>query len=250
MNIHLLGTASAESGINRDNTSLLLNHGGTCTFIDVSGNPLGKLKKLDIQIGQVKRVIITHFHLDHYYGLPSLLWGMSQDERKEPLHIYCAKEHVDKLQALLDAIEVCEWENPVLINIKDFNWEKENTIISEENLTIATFPAIHGTPNVGVAITYHNKKIVYSSDTSPNPVIRDLSKIDLLIHEATTATTILKYHTSLKEILDYYPINKIDHIVLVHLSDFEPYEEILKKSMIDKSKVSIGYDGMVINLTD
>lgn len=244
MKIHLFGTASAEGGIERDNTSLFINLAQEYTFIDISGNPLGKLKQIGITPHQIKRAIITHFHLDHYYGLPSLLWGMSVSQRKEPFDIHCPADYLNKLNALLEAIEVKKWSHPIEVNIKPFKWDSKNNIINTDDFSIDTFPAIHGTPNVGLDINYNTKRIVYSSDTEPNPIIKNFESIDLLIHEATTAQTKVEKHTSLKELLDYYPLNNIEKIILVHLSDNEPYIRTINDAKLQNKKIEIGYDGM------
>lgn len=82
MDVLILGSASASGSRERDNTYLLLQHEEGNWMIDVGGNPLGKLKQAEIPLQSIQGVILTHFHIDHIFGLPSLLWGMWLGKRK------------------------------------------------------------------------------------------------------------------------------------------------------------------------
>ncbi|NOU74888.1 hypothetical protein GC098_26460 [Paenibacillus sp. LMG 31458] len=69
------------------------------------------------------------------------------------------------------------------------------------------------------------------------------------IHEATTAERPLVNHTSLQEIINYYPLERIDKVVAVHLTDTEPYDRVLDSHVTAiKDKIIIGFDFMKINL--
>src|SRR5690625_879345 len=249
MEITMLGTACAAAGMNRDNTSFLIENDNVFIMVDVSGNPMGKLKKLNVNSHQIKDIILTHFHIDHIYGLPSLLWGMWIEQRKQPLTIHCSSINTEKLKKWLELIDVENWPILFEININDYDWEKENKIIDRKGLSVSTFPAAHGEPNTGLNMIYGKKRIVYSSDTEPNDRIKDFEHINFLIHEATTAIESSKAHTSLKEIIEQYPINNIDNIILVHLTDSEPYDEMLNTLPIDqKQKFQIAKDFMKVQI--
>jgi len=105
----LMGTASAASGSGRDNTYLLLRVADDCTLIDVGGNPLGKLKTLNISTHHIKRVLLTHVHIDHIYGLPSLLWGMWLDHRTEPLVLCCHQCDLAWIEQWLAHLRMSSW---------------------------------------------------------------------------------------------------------------------------------------------
>lgn len=250
MEIILMGTACASSGIDRDNTYLLLHEPQSSTLIDVGGNPLGKLKNLNISTNHIKRLIFTHFHSDHIYGLPSLLWGMWIDGRTESLDIYCVEERREWLQDWLEQMELKEWPCSFEIQIRTFNWKERSLIWSNDNCTLSIFPAIHGNvPTVGVEMIYQNKVIIYSADTILNPEISKYEKIDLLIHEATTASHAMPNHSSLVDIVSFYNMEAIEKLVLVHLMDHEPYDEVLNQLPANMlSKITLGHDLLSISL--
>ncbi|MDR6883317.1 ribonuclease Z [Bacillus sp. 3255] len=249
MDITLLGTAAAAGGAERDNTYLLLRHGESYTMIDVGGNPLGKLAKLGVDVNRVDRVIFTHAHIDHVYGFPSLLWGMWLAKRMKPLTVHCSEEQEPQLRKWLDVMEIDAWPIQFSIDIRTFDWTKESYLAEEEHVAISAFPSLHLGPTAGLSIRYLDKVLVYSADTELNPWIKERAHIDVLIHEATTAERSGAHHSSLQGIADYYPLERIGRIVAVHITDSEPYENVLGKlPPAASAKISLGFDLMTISL--
>lgn len=249
MQLTLMGTACAASGADRDNTYLLLQENDACTLIDIGGNPLGKLKKLNLPTHKVKRIIFTHFHIDHIYGLPSLLWGMWIEGRKESLEIYCSETERQWLEEWLMLLGMDQWPVQYEVRIIPFNWKQPSVLWSERELAVSVFPSLHASPTVGIQIEYRDQVIIYSADTMLNPYIRELPSIDLLIHEATTARAAIAWHSSLEEIVSYYDMDAIKSLLLVHLTDREPYDEILRglpEGVLPK--VRLGRELMSINI--
>ncbi|WP_068773405.1 MBL fold metallo-hydrolase [Paenibacillus sp. FJAT-26967] len=249
MDLILLGTACAASGQERDNTYLLLREASGSTLIDIGGNPLGKLKKLNLSTHDVKRVLFTHFHTDHIYGLPSLLWGMWIDKRTEPFDIYCEATEKQWLESWLSLMRTGEWPVAFEIRIHAFDWQTASTVWEEGDVSLSVFPSLHGVPTVGIRAVCGEKVLVYSADTTPNPLIRGMGPIDVLVHEATTAEQGLRTHSTLSEIADYYDWSGVGQGILVHLSDGEPYEAVMAQLPVSvSSKLTLGQDMAVISI--
>ena len=109
-------------------------------------------------------------------------------------------------------------------------------------MTFSCFKALHSVPTVGLEVRCAGRVLVYSSDSEINARIGEYDHIDVLIHEATSARKVAGNHSSLVEIVEKYDVDRIGKIVLVHLSDGEPYEEEVEK--LGTSKVIIGEDLM------
>lgn len=246
MDIVFMGTASAAGSKERDNTYLLLKLENRGWLIDVGGNPLGKLKQLAMPLGDIRGVIVTHLHTDHIYGLPSLLWGMWIAGRTEPLTIYCPEPGKRQLQAILEGYGVREWPIRFELDVRPFDWTEPTLLHEEEGLAFSVFPALHGVPAAGVMALCGDRVMVYSTDTRPNDWIRRRERIDLLVHEATSARGSRGNHTSLEELVRFYPLDRIGRVRAVHLTDDEPYREIL--AGIGKADVSLARDMLVETL--
>jgi ribonuclease Z len=242
MDIRFLGTGSAYPGSERDNTSICFSNESYHVLVDVSGNPCRKLKQLQVDLGELDAVVFTHFHIDHIYGLPSLLWGMWLEGRKKPLRILCDYRNAKKLQEWLVTMEADKWPIAFAIEVETFDGDQEQQLLSGGEMTFSCFKALHSVPTVGLEVRCDGRVVIYSSDTEINARIGQYDHIDMLIHEATSACKVGGNHSSLVEVVERYDMDKIGEIVLVHLSDNEPYEEEAAK--LEISKVIIGEDLM------
>ncbi len=250
MDVMLLGTASAPAGSGRDNTYLLIGDEQGATLVDVGGNPLGKLKAVRVPLAHVRRVVLTHAHVDHVYGLPSLLWGMWMEDRTEPLDLYCPDAVHPWLEAWLRATGIWEWPVAFEIRFHPFDWRQRQRLWQEGDSRLEAFPGRHGVPAAGVAYVRQGQVVVYSSDTAPNEEIKAYERIDLLVHEATTARERRENHSGLEQIVRFYDWTRIRRAVMVHLTDDEPYGEVWRSLPEHlRAKISFGQELMTISIT-
>ena len=73
MHFAFLGTSAAVPSVDRDTTSLVFVGAGESVLIDCGSSPVQKLLRAGVDPATLVRVIITHMHADHAYGLPSLV---------------------------------------------------------------------------------------------------------------------------------------------------------------------------------
>jgi ribonuclease Z len=179
-----LGTGAAVPSPGRDNTCLALDDGQEITLIDASGSPLKRLADAGLPPERLTRVIITHRHLDHTFGLPSLLQGLWLTGRRAPLPVYAEPETWGFLDRLIDVFRPSSWTDA-------FEIERRPISLGETFLTTPTtsFRAgrgEHSVASVGLRVESGQTTLVYSSDTSPCQSIIELARdADLLIHEST-----------------------------------------------------------------
>ncbi|MNR40308.1 hypothetical protein D3C85_1585840 [compost metagenome] len=71
----------------------------------------------------------------------------------------------------------------------------------------------------------------------------------MLIHEATKARGSVNSHTSLEELLTFYPLERIEQIYAVHLTDGESYSQVLSENPpAVSSKVTLAQDMMKVSV--
>lgn len=84
LDLLFLGTGNATSNEGRAHSSFLVN--GKYLF-DAGPTALQQLKKSQIDPADVRVILISHFHADHFFGLPFLLLDYWVSNRQEELHI-------------------------------------------------------------------------------------------------------------------------------------------------------------------
>lgn len=184
-----LGTAWAVSTSSRDNTSLFLTTEKTAVLIDCPGNVWGKLLKMGFDPLKLEAIFITHGHVDHVYGLPSLLEMMRLSGRKSPMKIHVGKDFRDRIERLLDLFEIEKHADSFRVDLLPLEYEE--TAITIGDLSIGTFPVKHTVKNLALKFATENKSVVYSSDTAFFEPLADFAKgCDVLVHEATMSTAL------------------------------------------------------------
>lgn len=188
MHFTFLGSSGAVPALRRDTTSIVFVGEGDAVLVDCGGSPTQKLLLAGVEPAALSRVVITHIHADHVYGLPSLVETLFLLGRKAPLHLACREEHEAPLRALLGVFR--QLERPEIFPIV---WEpvpaRERFPLDDlGRFAITASPNAHGRmPNMAVRFQAPGgPAVVYSSDTEPCEAVVTLARgAHTLIHEAT-----------------------------------------------------------------
>jgi ribonuclease Z len=98
--ITFLGTSSAIPTKTRNHMSILLNYKNENILIDCGEGTQRQFRKADINPCNLTRLLITHFHGDHVFGLPGLFQTLGLNNYQKTLYIYGpkgTKEFINKL---------------------------------------------------------------------------------------------------------------------------------------------------------
>ena len=99
LDLLFLGTGNAISYEGRAQSSFFVN--GQYLF-DAGPSALQQLKKSRINPGDVRVILISHFHADHFFGLPFLLLDYWIANREDELHIVGPPGIEARTEELLD----------------------------------------------------------------------------------------------------------------------------------------------------
>lgn len=183
MKIIFFGTAGAIQSKDNTNVSFSVIEKKLSILVDSSGNPVQCLKRVSIDPTKFDVLVLTHFHTDHIYALPSLIHNLWLMKRKKPLSIISNQFTINKAKELCNVFSLSSKEGLFSINWVNID---EGEIDVFPGVKIQLFSVLHSIPTSGVKIITSNSSLVYSSDTSPSKeVINRASGVKALIHEAS-----------------------------------------------------------------
>jgi ribonuclease Z len=87
LSVAFLGTGGAVPSARRNTASLLVSRGGERLLFDCGEGTQRQMQR-SLGLVQVDAICLTHFHADHFLGLPGLLKTYDLTERERPLTIY------------------------------------------------------------------------------------------------------------------------------------------------------------------
>jgi len=87
LSVAFLGTGGAVPSARRNTASVLIARGGERLLFDCGEGTQRQMQR-SLGLVQVDAIYFTHFHADHFLGLPGLLKTYDLTERERPLTIY------------------------------------------------------------------------------------------------------------------------------------------------------------------
>jgi ribonuclease Z len=88
LSLVFLGTGGSWPTVKRNVSSLAIKRGSEILLFDCGEGTQRQLQKSTLSYMQITKVFITHFHGDHFLGLPGLIQTMQLNDRDAPLHLY------------------------------------------------------------------------------------------------------------------------------------------------------------------
>jgi ribonuclease Z len=200
--VTLLGTGTPIPRPDRFGPCTLVEAGDQKLLIDAGRGATIRLGQLNIPIGRIDVLLLTHFHSDHTSGVPDLWltgWLTSHfAKRTKPMHIIGpvgSRTLMSKLEeAYADDIKirlVDEKLPPEGIATKVEEFSRDGVVYEKNGVKVIAFEVDHGDvikPCYGYRIEYGGRAAVFSSDTRYNEnVIKYGAGADLLVHEVAIA---------------------------------------------------------------
>jgi ribonuclease Z len=99
LSVAFLGTGGAVPSARRNTASVLVARGGERLLFDCGEGTQRQMQR-SLGLVQVDAIHFTHFHADHFLGLPGLLKTYDLTERERPLTIYGPRGLRDLIQSL------------------------------------------------------------------------------------------------------------------------------------------------------
>ncbi len=103
LSVAFLGTGGAVPSARRSTASVLVTRGGERLLFDCGEGTQRQMQR-SLGLVQVDEIYFTHFHADHFLGLPGLLKTYDLTERERPLTVYGPRGLRDLFQSMARVI--------------------------------------------------------------------------------------------------------------------------------------------------
>ncbi len=152
LKLTFLGTGCSAPTRDRNLTGIVLHFNGKNYLFDCPENTQQQMLKAKVSYMKIDSIFFSHFHADHFLGLPGLLATMNMFERDSPLKIFGPRGiHQMVQKALAIALIKPEYE----IKIHEL---KKGIVLKENNFSINAFPLKHNMQCYGFCFKEKDKK--------------------------------------------------------------------------------------------
>jgi ribonuclease BN (tRNA processing enzyme) len=243
MQLRFIGCGDAFGSGGRGNTCLHVTGHHVNFLIDCGATSLPALKRLGVARDDIDLILITHFHGDHFAGLPFLLLDAQFSRRTRPLAIAGPQGIETRLAQVMEALfENSSRTKPRFdLSVVALTPEQPHSF---GNVGVTPFAVVHGEsggPFLGYRIEAGRRVIGYTADTDWTDTLIPLGRdADLLVAEAYYYDRVVKNHISLKTLEAHLGEIKPKRLVLTHMSD----DMLARLDTLDHETAS---DGMVVD---
>ncbi len=175
ISIHFLGTSAGIPTRNRGLPAILIKYDEDRILFDCGEGTQRQLMIQNLKFMRIKAIFITHWHADHFAGLPGLIQTMSMEGREKALYIYGPENTTEFIDRLLN---IGYFERSFKIIVQDL---QPGDRVEFERYFVEAFKTYHGIPSLGYVFQERDKlranmKKAEKLGLSTGPLIGKLKK--------------------------------------------------------------------------
>jgi len=244
MKLRFVGSGDAFGSGGRYNTCFHVTGERVNFLVDCGASSLPALRSQGIVRDDIDLVLITHFHGDHFGGVPFLLLDAQFTRRTRPLVIAGPKGIGLRLTQLREAMFENSSKREQRFELRVVELKPEVTA-NFGAVAVTPFAVVHGDsggPFLGYRIEIEGRIIAYTGDTEWTEALIGLGRdADLFISEAYTFERPVKNHLSLKTLEARLGEIRPKRLILTHMSD-----DMLGR--LDSLGYETASDGLVVDI--
>lgn len=243
MRLQFIGSGDAFGSGGRFNTCFHVESDGGTFLIDCGASSLVALKRASVDRNAIDLILVTHFHLDHFGGVPFfILDAQLVAKRSRSLTIAGPPGLPDWYNRLLAAAFPGERKLPFELTLQEVKIGVPNQI---GGLAITPFQVRHDDragPCLAYRIEVEGKIICYSGDTEWTEALIEAARdADLFICECYTFDKVVRAHLALSTLRGKLPLIGAKRVILTHMG-----EDMLSRA--SEFEFETAMDGKIVRL--
>src|SRR3989442_10286700 len=150
LDVLFIGTAGSAPSATRGLPALLVRRGGDKLLFDCGEGTQRQLLRSGVGLIELEEVFVTHFHADHFLGLPGMLKTFALRGRERPLTVYGPPG----LRALFQALRPLVGRTNFDLSLVELEPNQE---LERDGYRIAAFESRHSVRAYGYALVEHER---------------------------------------------------------------------------------------------
>ena len=241
--VEILGCGDAFASGGSFNTCYYVHSNAYGFLIDCGATSLLALKKNKVSTNDIDLIAISHFHGDHFGGLPFFLLDASVQGRTKPLTIISPPGGEQRVRDAITLFYPGSLDILEKFPIEFISYQAKSPISAGE-IQLEAFSVVHSEETLphGLRIQFADKLIGFSGDTSWSENLLGIAlDADLFICECNFYDLEMKGHLNYHTIQANRPRFNCKEILLTHFG-----EEMLKNK--EKIEMDYAWDGRKISI--
>ena len=148
LDVLFLGTSGSMPTARRAPAALLVRRGGERMLFDCAEGTQRQLLRSGVGLIELREIFLTHFHADHFLGLPGMLKTFSLRGREVPLDLYGPPG----LKNLFTVLRRIFGKLTYPVNLNEL---RTGDVLERGDYNLVTFPVAHGVSSIGYALLEH-----------------------------------------------------------------------------------------------
>ena len=150
LDLVFFGTSGSVPTAQRAPSSLLVRRGGDRLLFDCGEGTQRQLLRSTVGLPELPEVFVSHFHADHYLGLPGMLKTFALRGRELPLTVYGPPG----LKELFGALRRIFGKLTYPLELVEL---RPGDVLERGEYDLVTFPVAHAVQSLGFALVEHER---------------------------------------------------------------------------------------------
>lgn len=221
MKVQLAGCGDAFGSGGRFNTCIHVEDGGSSILLDCGASSLVALKKAGIDRGAIDAILLTHFHADHFGGIPFFILDQQLNvKRTRPLLIAGPPGLRDWYARAMALAFPGERTLAFELDLREVDIGVAQPLAGMQVTPIHVKHDDRAGPCLAYRIESEAKTLCYSGDTEWTNALIDAARgADLFICECYMYEKLRKSHMTLTVLRQHLPAIGAKRVILTHLSE-------------------------------